>query len=300
MTPSEEQNQTNITTTPASLNSIQTERAAAEFASLKKSSVGAPSGEPRIGLQSASDALAHAKMEPSMVLAPDDRKLYEILIRYEPYAAAVKWIKYRFSAWSSFKAWFALSLVVIFFAFGGPNLIVEGITTLLDSGLAKPSARDAATIASAADANFAIYSGLFWFLCLVGLGGFAVYLANPTDVRFDKNGISLEWNRLNLKIKKSLSWQNVEKIEVFYPSGKTAQQDCIIRFKDVSKTRDIDLKFGAFQQLKNVTNCSAPLIPGAMKLAVTHICLRCCHPHRTIATQSCGCKRFQHHLSASD
>jgi tRNA A-37 threonylcarbamoyl transferase component Bud32 len=212
---------------------------------LKKNSESTYSGDAASGAQSVSDALAHVKASPAIVPGADDRRLYEIVVRYEPYAAAVKWIKYRFSAWSSFKAWFALSLVVIFFAGGGPNFVVEEIRILLTNGLATATAGGAGAAASTSDANFAIYSGLFWFLSLIGLGGFAIYLMNPTDVRFNKSGISLEWNRLHLNIKKSLSWHNVEKIEVFYPAGKTAQQDCVIRFKDISKTRDIDLKFGA-------------------------------------------------------
>jgi tRNA A-37 threonylcarbamoyl transferase component Bud32 len=241
MTAPEEQN-----TSPSGLDSVQTEKAAAELALvLKKMGDNDHVVESGSGAQSVANALAHVKAHPSLVQSSDDRKLYEIVIKYEPYAAAVKWIKYRFSAWSSFKAWFALSLVVIFFGFGGPNLVVGGITSLLTSGLVTATAGGAAAAAAGSSTNFAIYSALFWFLSICGLGGFAVYLINPTEVRFNKSGISLEWNRLNLNIKKSLSWHNVEKIEIYYPTGKTAQQDCVISFRDVSKTRDIDLKFGA-------------------------------------------------------
>src|SRR5687768_13815141 len=51
----------------------------------------------------------------------------EVLIRYRPYAGIEKWLKYRFSAWSHFKAWFVMTLVVLFFYFGGPGLIIQGI-----------------------------------------------------------------------------------------------------------------------------------------------------------------------------
>jgi tRNA A-37 threonylcarbamoyl transferase component Bud32 len=238
MTPSEE------TTSPSGLDSIQKDAAAELAMVLKKVGESRNAVQQGSGAQSVTDAFAHVKADPSLAQRADDRKLYEIVIKYEPYAAAVKWFKYRFSAWSSFKAWFALSLVVIFFGFGGPSLVVRGITNLLSSGLATATA-GGAVAAEVGGANHAVYSAVFWFLSILGLGGFAVYLLNPTDVRFNKSGISLEWNRLHLNIKKSLSWHNVEKIEVFYPAGKTAQQDCVIRFKDVSKIRDIDLKFGA-------------------------------------------------------
>jgi tRNA A-37 threonylcarbamoyl transferase component Bud32 len=195
-------------------------------------------------LLSGSAALLPSQSSTTVGPQIDDRKLYEIVIKYEPYAAMVKWMKYRFSSWSSFKAWFALSLVVIFFTFRGPDYVVALITYFFNHS---SSAAGAAGVLTSADgsSNFAVYSGFFWFLSLIGLGAFAVFLLNPTNVRFNKSGISLEWNRLNLNFRKSLAWHNVEKIEVFYPAGKTAQQDCVIRFKDISKIRDIDLKFGA-------------------------------------------------------
>jgi serine/threonine-protein kinase len=259
MTPSDGQESTpSKIAVPEGLSSIVVEKSSAELVAILKDGSGSSSDSSNLNSSSTSlpSGARDALVNPSNVQASaqanlhanvqeaDDRRLYEIVIKYEPYAAMVKWIKYRFSAWSSFKAWFALSLVVIFFAFRGPELVIQFIPYLLTRGMVTTGA-DATTAVSISTANFAIYSGLFWFISLFGLGGFAIYLMNPTDVRFNKNGISLEWNRLNFSVKKSLSWHNVEKIEVFYPDGKTAQQDCVIRFKDISKTRDIDLKFGA-------------------------------------------------------
>ncbi|HEY9680734.1 MAG TPA: serine/threonine-protein kinase [Oculatellaceae cyanobacterium] len=180
-------------------------------------------------------------------LEPSRRNSGEILLKYDPYAAMTKWIKYRFSAWSTFKAWFAMSLVVLFFGFGGPGHVMDVINTVLFSEAMGTGGISAGLggATAAGSMNGIIYSALAWFFTVIGLTGFAAYVATPTHVRFNSTGMALEWNRFKRKWVKSLAWHNMERIDAFYPEGKTAQQDCLIRFKSLQNDNTINLKYGA-------------------------------------------------------
>jgi tRNA A-37 threonylcarbamoyl transferase component Bud32 len=171
----------------------------------------------------------------------------EIVLKYDPYAAMTKWVKYRFSAWSTFKAWFAMSLVVLFFGFGGPGHVMNAISWLLAvpalSGGGAAGGLSGAT--AAGSMNGLIYSSLAWFFAVLGSAGFVAYLATPTHVRFNPTGMALEWNRFKRKWVKSLAWHNIERIDVLYPPGKTSQQDCLVRFKATDETNSINLRYGA-------------------------------------------------------
>ena len=199
-------------------------------------------GRPVTGV--AADAASVPASVPA-VASPASGGNQEIVIKYDPYAAVTKWIKYRFSSWSTFKAWFAMSLVVLFFGFGGPGLVVNLITHVLTSAVGAGSGiAGGSALAATNSANAAIYSALAWFFSFLGIGALAVYVSNPTHVRFNRVGVALEWNRFNRRFSKSLSWHNMNRVEAFYPTGKTAQQDCIIRF-NAQDNRSVDLKFGA-------------------------------------------------------
>ncbi len=167
----------------------------------------------------------------------------EIVIRYQPYAAFQKWVQYRFSAWSTFKAWFAMSLVVIFFGFGGPGTvckIIEDICIGQGSSLVTYLG-----IKSAVSNPYIALELIFGILSALALVATAVYAATPTQLRLNYNGIRLEWTRLGLKLAKALPWQQMARIEMFYPAGKTAQQDCVVNFKGNTGSPSLSLKLGA-------------------------------------------------------
>lgn len=187
----------------------------------------------------------------------------EILINYRPFASTEKWLKYRFSAWSTAKAWFAMTLVVLFFGFGGPGLIFHAIIKLTVGALGTGTL--AAGAASAASSQL-LLQFLFTFLAVVGGSTATFYLLQPTHVRLTRKGIALEWNHFesNWHGPKlpfmhggaiQLPWTNVQQIELCWPKNKTSPQDCVIKFKGlpISGSRSqypIKLKLGAIATLE--------------------------------------------------
>jgi tRNA A-37 threonylcarbamoyl transferase component Bud32 len=176
-------------------------------------------------------------------------KADEILIEYRPHAALQKWIQYRFSAWSTFKAWFAMSLVVAFFGFGGPGFVLQAIMNLT-TGASGAAAQAGFAVGTAAADKYLVLEILFGLFSLAVAGGAAVYAATPTHLRLNYSGVQLEWHRFRLNYKRFLPWEQMERIEMFYPEGKTAQQDSVLKFKSINDSLSLTLKLGAISTIQ--------------------------------------------------
>lgn len=174
----------------------------------------------------------------------------EILIEYRPYASLQKWIQYRFSAWSTFKAWFAMSLVVVFFGFGGPTMVLNAITQLTTGATTAAAGVGIAAAATEAD-KYLVLEILLGLFSVCAAAGTAVYAATPTHLRLNLAGVQLEWHRLGLNCKRFLPWAQMDRIEMFYPEGKTAQQESIVKFKAVSEGLSLSLKLGAISTIED-------------------------------------------------
>ncbi len=165
-------------------------------------------------------------------VAIDLEKDGELVIRYRPYAGLEKWVRYRFSAWSSIKAWFAMGLVVLFFGFGGPGLILSQIMVLLHTGATNPAL--VASLGGASSSEGFVLPGLFLAVATALAVAAFRYLSHPTHVSLSKTGVCLEWHRWNYSDGLMLPWNKLERIDLSWPANKTSPQDSIIRFKDAT------------------------------------------------------------------
>lgn len=169
----------------------------------------------------------------------------EVVLEYRPFSGTEKWFAYRFSAWNSSKAWFTILLVVVFFGFGGPGFVVRNLVDYLNhlSGVT----------GTGTDASGASYSNGFLVLCIFfGLIGIVyallslIYLAQPTHVRLDRKRLALEWARGGKSKTKELLWSDVERVDLYWPPGKTSPQDCQIKFSSrKGSAQSVSLKLGA-------------------------------------------------------
>src|SRR5436305_896807 len=94
-------------------------------------------------IDQAAEVIAYEKNKHRVALS----EFEETFIEYRPNAGVEKWFKQRFSAFSELKAWFAMTLAVLFFYFGGPGLIIEAIVNIFVGG-AGANASGAAAAAS--------------------------------------------------------------------------------------------------------------------------------------------------------
>jgi tRNA A-37 threonylcarbamoyl transferase component Bud32 len=161
----------------------------------------------------------------------------ELVILYRPYASLEKWVKNRFSAFSSAKAWFTIGLVVLFFGFGGPQLISDQLSHFTTGSISSGALMPAHRVATSA-AHSLILPGLFLAFAAILAAVLARYLSHPTHVSISKTGVCLEWHRWKYSTGLMMPWDRVARIDLTWPPDKTLPQDSIIRFKEASTESD--------------------------------------------------------------
>jgi tRNA A-37 threonylcarbamoyl transferase component Bud32 len=150
------------------------------------------------------------------------------LIEYRPFASTEKWIQYRFSAWSSWKCWFAMACVVIFFGFGGPGFILNLVTGSLVSTMGDGAAIGVVKAVNGGQFVVELFAALSALL-VASISG--IYLSKPTHLALSANGISLQWRRFGRILEYGLPWNRLGRIDLCWPPGKTSPQDCLINFQ---------------------------------------------------------------------
>ncbi len=167
----------------------------------------------------------------------------EVLLQYKPFYAAERWFAYRFSAWNEAKAWFVMTLVVLFFYFGGPGIVTEAIIRSLAAGSFQGTAGAAAL--SAAALNQAILS---WTLGLLGALltlAFGLYHLQPTHIGVSTQGLRWRWRRRWVEGGGPLlPWDSVQAVNLLKPPGKTSMQDWWVCFVGGEDQR-LKVKLGA-------------------------------------------------------
>lgn len=173
---------------------------------------------------------------------PDEETM---VVPYRPYAGMERWFKNRFSAWNTPKAWFAMTLIILFFAGGGPGWILQNIVYILASPGGMTSA-DAMNVARSTNtALLQILSlSLLAFVSVVGY----IYARHPSHLAFSPRGISLIWHRGILWKARLFNWSNIETIRVVWPPGKTSPQDSLICF-GMNNGPALNLRFGALSTI---------------------------------------------------
>jgi tRNA A-37 threonylcarbamoyl transferase component Bud32 len=113
----------------------------------------------------------------------------------------------------------------------------------------------------------------FCFVSIVAAAVAALYLSQPTNVGLTPEFVSLEWRRGKRTYRKKLAWNDIERIDLFWPQGRTSPQDCQIRFKSKGQSKyGLALKLGAIireddrLKLLNAIQTGAPDAPKDVKL----------------------------------
>lgn len=193
----------------------------------------------------------------------------EVILPYRPYADTEKWIAHRFSAASAPKAWLAMTLLILFFAVGGPVKIIFWIVNY-----ATGNNGFFVTNSSPDDLHnnqlILQWLGLVLFYGALGVSFF--YLRHPTQVLLNSEGISLVWNRQISWFKKNVQWNNLQRIGVEWPAGKTSPQDSLLTFQPI-EGETLKFRYGAIstiehrQQLMDAINRWAPHATRAPELS---------------------------------
>ncbi|HEY9730660.1 MAG TPA: serine/threonine-protein kinase [Drouetiella sp.] len=179
--------------------------------------------------------------QPATIFTPDG----ELVIQYRPYASTEKWVKNRFSSFSTAKAWFTFGLVVLFFGFGGPQIISAQLSHFTTAGSSSAGLLPTQKYTAAAK-NGLILVWLFWSFAAIIATVIARYLSHPTHVSISKNGVCLEWHRWSYSNGKMMPWNKIERVELSWPPDKTLPQDSIIRFKEDSTALDGKVSTGNY------------------------------------------------------
>jgi tRNA A-37 threonylcarbamoyl transferase component Bud32 len=148
----------------------------------------------------------------------------ETFIEYCPNAGVEKW----FSAFSEIKAWFAMTLAVLFFYFGGPGFIIERLVHIfVGSGATTAGAAMAAS-------QFVLYT-LYMILAGVGLSIGIGYSMQPTHLGLSYKGMRLCYKRWWGQAAGDLTtWDDITYINLERPSGKTTVQQYRLSFNKAS------------------------------------------------------------------
>lgn len=163
--------------------------------------------------------------------------LSETFIEYRPNAGVEKWFQQRFSAFSEVKAWFAMTLAVCFFYFGGPGFIIESLIKIFVNN-------NAAGAAAAGAASQAVFQAVCWMINAIIAWLVITYSVQPTHLGLSNRGVRLYWKRWwGQAGGKLMSWQAIKYIHLERPSGKTTVQQYRLCFK--TDTGDMNLKMGA-------------------------------------------------------
>ncbi len=180
----------------------------------------------------------------------DELSENEIVIPYRPYYSAEKWLEYRFSEWNTWKAWFAILLVVGFFVFHGPDHVLSYLVSMVPTagtlvtssapsdfvGLS-PAATNAVTISSA---HVIESIGLLMLVVLSGFGW--AHTRKPTHIALSKKGIAWEWRRWPFNHGKLIPWMSVDFIHVSNSTEKTSNRDAIISIDSEAKQNAMEFK----------------------------------------------------------
>lgn len=170
-----------------------------------------------------------------------------IEINYRPYASTEKWLKHRFSAWSSVKAWFVMALVIIFFGFGGPGFVLDQImNAVTNPGHAFTSGFGGSS--GDAAANHFTLQMLFLFFGAVGLSLLVAYIIHPHKILLSPDGISLKWRKLAGSHEVWLPWDKITRIYLLRPPDKTSPQDFYICL-NMPGAHEIKLRVGAISSI---------------------------------------------------
>ncbi|MEZ4537268.1 MAG: hypothetical protein R3D26_20055 [Cyanobacteriota/Melainabacteria group bacterium] len=194
----------------------------------------------------------------------------EYLIEYNPYHTTEKWLSNRFSDLNTWKAWFGLFVVIIFFVMGGPGRVqdffdkkpsgdviippdlgsgggipggVSGSGT--DQVLNLPNFEGVKTAAEGLGfTSIAVLCFLASFIALAVL--YIVYrvTSEPTHLALSENGIAWEWRRTLLNRGSRVAWEDVRSIELSSPEGNTSALNCVINIKTEAKEPVMQIKLG--------------------------------------------------------
>ena len=193
----------------------------------------------------------------------------EFLIEYNPYHTTEKWLSNRFSDLNTWKAWFGLFVVIIFFVMGGPQKVQDffdgtkagggglggGLEPLTSGGITGGGATGAMhtdTIKNVSEAlsntlplgSMAVLGAIASLISLIVLYIIYRVTSEPTHIALSENGIAWEWRRALLNKGTRVAWQDVKHIELTSPEGNTSALNCVINIRTDAKEPAMKIKLG--------------------------------------------------------
>jgi tRNA A-37 threonylcarbamoyl transferase component Bud32 len=185
-------------------------------------------------IEQASEIIAQGKNVSKAALSDSS----ETYIEYRPNAGVEKWFKQRFSAFSEVKAWFAMTLAVLFFYFGGPGFIIKELVNVF---VGSAAVAGGAALAASQMVLYVLYSVFGGLALTIG----TAYSAQPTHLVLGRQGMRLHWKRWWGQASGGwIEWKDVTNINLLRPSGKTTVQQYRLTFNR-SAGKTFTLKMGA-------------------------------------------------------
>lgn len=215
----------------------------------------------------------------------------EFLIEYNPYHTTEKWVSNRFSDLNTWKAWFGLFVVIIFFIMGGPGKVqdfFEGSSASTGGGIFNPPTGTVAgpTATGGIDpgaihgvgsnipmdtfpvSSLAVLAILATMISVAVLYIIYRVSSEPTHLALSKSGIAWEWRRALINQGTRVSWDDVETIELTAPEGTTSALNCVINIKTKEKEPAMKIKLGGLathEDRQTLLDCIDKWATGASK-----------------------------------
>lgn len=178
--------------------------------------------------------------------APRERKLptkvpEEIILRYRPLIELEKWLAQRIDDRTDRKTLYVTGVAVVFCMFAVP-LVLFALNYLVAwiNGLSGAAAGGAA----AQIGNQLMLLASFLIVSGIGIAGATGYLALPTHLALSKRGLRLLWrHKLFQKDGPAIPWNDIYKLSLDLPGGKTSPLDHILRF-NFGQNKSLKLRLG--------------------------------------------------------
>lgn len=157
------------------------------------------------------------------------RKPDETVVRYRPLGDLEKWIAQRVEDRTARKTVYVSITAIVFAMFVVPVLAI--FLSFFVAWLNNQFASNIPAVGNVVAQNYALLTNAF--LTVVGLvaTATAVYTSLPTHLALSSDGVKLLWRHLLLKRDgKTISWDQIYKLGLELPEGKTSPLDNILRF----------------------------------------------------------------------
>ena len=172
------------------------------------------------------------------------REPEEIVVRYRPLDSLEKWLAQRIDDRTAGKTAYVAVIALVFATFVVPIIMIclNLIMTWLNSQF--PATLPIAAEMIAANNLYLLFNSFLTVFALV-TAGTAIYANMPTHLALNKDGVRLLWrHRLLKKDGKIIHWQQINRLALDLPRGKTSPLDHILRIS-FGNNQALSLRLGS-------------------------------------------------------